>query len=86
MNKDYLLLGIVTTMSIAANLPDKLISLNGFDRKLLVLGLLLVVTIALVRYSKFALVLAVGILAIGGITLLPKVLGLLTSMTWLVGQ
>jgi len=65
MNKDYLLLGIVSIMSIAANLPDKLITLNGLDRKLLVVGLLLVVTIALVRYSKFALVLAVGILAVG---------------------
>jgi len=52
-------------MSIGANLPDKMIVLNGLDRKLLVLGLLLVVTIALVRYSKLALVLAVGILAIG---------------------
>ena len=65
MNKDYLLLGIVSIMSIGANLPDQLIALNGVDRKLLVIGLLLVVTIALVRYSKFALVLAVGILAIG---------------------
>jgi hypothetical protein len=65
MKKDYLLLGIVSIMSIGANLPDKLISLNGVDRKMLVIGLLLVVTIALVRYSKFALVLAVGILAVG---------------------
>jgi len=65
MNKDYLLLGIVSIMSIGANLPDRLLSLNGLDRKLLVIGLLLVVTIALVRYSKFALVLAVVILALG---------------------
>jgi len=65
MNKDYLLLGIVSAMSIGANLPEKIIALNGVDRKLLVIGLLMVVTIALVRYSKFALVLAVGILAIG---------------------
>ena len=65
MNKDYVLLGIVSIMSIGASLPQTLIGLNGIDRKLLVIGLLLVVTIALVRYSKFALVLAVGILAIG---------------------
>jgi hypothetical protein len=65
MNKDYVLLGIVSIMSIGANLPQTLIGLNGVDRKLLVMGLVLVVTIALVRYSKFALVLAVGILAIG---------------------
>ena len=65
MKKDYLLLGIVSLMSIGANLPDNFIALNGVDRKLLMIGLLLVVTIALVRYSKFALVLAVGILAVG---------------------
>jgi len=65
MNKDYLLLAVVSFMSLAANLPDRLIGLSGFDRKILVGGLLLVVTIALVRYSKFALVLAVGILAVG---------------------
>ena len=65
MNKDYVLLGIVTFMSLGANLPDKIISLNGVDRKLLLIGLLIVVAIALVRYSKFALVLAIAILAIG---------------------
>lgn len=65
MNKDYLLLGIVTVMSLAANLPDNILSLNGLDRKLLVFGLLFVVCIALIRYSKFALVLAIAILAMG---------------------
>jgi hypothetical protein len=65
MNKDYALLAIVTAMSIAANLPDSLVGLSGLGRKLLVAGLLLVVTIALVRYSKFAMVLAVAILAFG---------------------
>lgn len=61
MNKDYLLLAVVSLMSLAANMPG----LSGVDRKILVVGLLLVVTIALVRYSKFVLVLAVGILAVG---------------------
>jgi len=65
MNKDYLLLGIVSVMSIVANLPSTLIGLNAVDRKLLLIGLLLVVAIALIRYSKFALVLAVAILAVG---------------------
>ena len=65
MNKDYLLLAIVSIMSIGANLPETLLGLSRVDRKLLVAGLLLVVTIALVRYSKFALVLAVAILALG---------------------
>ena len=65
MNKDYLLLAIVSIMSIGANLPATLVGLNTVDRKLLMIGLLLVVTIALIRYSKFALVLAVAILAVG---------------------
>ena len=65
MNKDYLLIVIVTLMSVGANLPDQLVGLSGVDQKFLVYGLLLVVSIALVRYSKFALVLAVAILAIG---------------------
>jgi hypothetical protein len=65
MNKDYVLLAIVSIMSIGANLPDTLVGLSGLDRKLLVAGLLLVVTIALVRYSKFVLILAVAILAVG---------------------
>ncbi len=65
MNKDYVLLAIVSFMSIGANLPDTLANLSGLDRKLLLVGLLLVVTIALVRYSKLVLVLAVAILAFG---------------------
>ena len=65
MNKDYLLLAIVSIMSIGANLPATLVGLNTVDRKLLLIGLVLVVTIALIRYSKFALVLAIAILAVG---------------------
>ena len=65
MKKDYVILGIVTFMSLGANLPPQLIGLNGIDRRLLLVGLLVVVAIALVRYSKFALVLAVAILAVG---------------------
>jgi len=65
MNKDYLLLAIVSIMSIGANLPATLVGLNAVDRKLLMVGLMMVVTIALIRYSKFALVLAVAILAVG---------------------
>ena len=65
MNKDYLLLAIVSIMSIGANLPATLVGLNAVDRKLLMIGLLLVLAIALIRYSKFALVLAIAILAVG---------------------
>lgn len=65
MNKDILLVTIVTIMSIGANLPDNYVAMTGLDRKYLVIGLLVVVTIALVKYSKFVLVLAVAILALG---------------------
>lgn len=52
-------------MSVAANLPQELSILSGVDRKYLLAGLLIVVTIALVRYSRFVLVAAVFILAVG---------------------
>ena len=52
-------------MSVAANLPREFSLLNGVDRKFLVAGLLIVVTIALVRYSRFVLVVTIFILAIG---------------------
>ena len=65
MNKDLLLIAIVTLMSVGANLPKHIAELSGVDQKLLVIGLLLVVSISLVRYSKFVLVLAVAILAFG---------------------
>lgn len=65
MYKDYLLLGIVSLMSVAANLPENFIGSTGVDRRLLVIGLLLVVTIALVRYSRLVLILAIVILALG---------------------
>ena len=52
-------------MSVAANLPHGLSELSRIDRKYLLAGLLIVVTVALVRYSKFVLVVAVFILAIG---------------------
>ena len=60
-----MLLVIVTLMSVAANLPNGLSELSGVDRRYLLAGLLIVVTIALVRYSKFALVAAIFILAVG---------------------
>jgi ankyrin repeat protein len=65
MKRDYLLLGIVTLMSLAANLPQELIGLTGIDRRMLVLGLVLVVAIALVRYSKLVMIFCVVILAFG---------------------
>lgn len=52
-------------MSVAANLPQETSLLSGVDRKFLLAGLLIVVTIALVRYSRFVLVAAIFILAAG---------------------
>ena len=56
---------IVTFMSVTANLPQDFSLLSGVDRKYLLVGLLVVVTIALVRYSRLVLVAAVFILAAG---------------------
>jgi len=65
MKRDYLLLSIVTLMSLAANLPQEIIGLSGVDRRMLVLGLLLVVAIALVRYSKLVMIFCIVILSFG---------------------
>ncbi len=62
--KDYLLLFIVTFMSVAFILPESSI-FRGLDRTYLVAGLLVVLTIALTHYSKLVLVMAVLILSIG---------------------
>jgi hypothetical protein len=65
MNKDYLLLAIVTVMSLAANLPQDIVGMSGLDSRLLVVGLMIVLALALVRYAKVAMVLSVVILAFG---------------------
>ena len=62
--KDFLLLLIVTFMSVVFLQPDSSIML-GLDRTYLFAGLLIVVTIALAHYSKLVLVTAVLIVAIG---------------------
>jgi hypothetical protein len=62
--KDFLLLLIVTFMSIVFLQPDSSIMI-GLDRTFLFAGLLIVVTIALAHYSKVVLVTAVLIVAIG---------------------
>ncbi len=62
--KDILLLLIVTFMSVAFILPNSSI-FRGLDRTYLIAGLLIVLTIVLAYYSKFVLVAAVLIAAIG---------------------
>ncbi len=63
--RDWLLVTLVVLLSIGANLPEEWTDLLYVDRRYLLAALLLVVAIALVRYLKFALLLAVVTLAIG---------------------
>jgi len=52
-------------MSVAANLPHDFSLLSGINRNFLLVGLMLVVAIAMVRYTKFVLVASMFILAVG---------------------
>jgi len=65
MTKDVVLVGLVTIMSIAANLPESVIAWTGINQTYLLIGLIAVVAVSLVRYLKFALVLAIAIMAVG---------------------
>jgi len=62
--KDFLLLLIVTLISIVIIQPDDSV-LNGVDKNYLLGGLVFVVLIALTHFSKIALIIAVSILTIG---------------------
>lgn len=62
--KDFLLLLIVTFISIVIIQPDDSV-LHGIDKSYLLGGLVLVVLIALTHFSKIALVISVLILTIG---------------------
>lgn len=63
--KDIVLVGLVTTMSIGANLPESFMVKFGINQTYLLIGLVAVVAVSLVRYLKFTLVLVIAILAIG---------------------
>ncbi len=63
--RDWVLVGLVVLLAIAANLPPELQDTLSFDRRILLAGLLGVVAVALVRYLKFTLILVIAILAIG---------------------
>ena len=63
--KDLLLLLVVTIMSVAANLLHDFSLLSGINRNFLLVGLMFVVAIALVRYTRFVLVATMFILAVG---------------------
>ncbi len=63
--RDWILVGLVALLAIAANLPPELQETLSIDRRILLAGLLGVVGVALVRYLKFTLILVIVILAIG---------------------
>ncbi len=63
--RDWLLIGVVIALAIAANLPDKYSEMLAIDRVYLLGGLLGVVAISLVRYLRFTLLLVIVSLAIG---------------------
>lgn len=65
MTKDIALVGLVTLMSIGANLPESFVATIGLNQTYLLIGLVSVVAVSLVRYLKFTLVLVIAILAVG---------------------
>lgn len=65
VTKDIALVGLVTLMSIGANLPESFMSILGINQTYLLIGLVAVVAVSLVRYLKFTLVLVIAILALG---------------------
>jgi hypothetical protein len=65
VTKDIALVGLVTLMSIGANLPESFMATMGINQTYLLIGLVAVVAVSLVRYLKFTLVLVIAILAVG---------------------
>lgn len=63
--RDWVLVGLVVLLAVAANLPPELQETLSIDRRVLLAGLLGVVGVALVRYLKFTLILVIAILALG---------------------
>jgi hypothetical protein len=65
LTKDIVLIGLVTLMSVGANLPESFVAWTGLNQTYLLIGLVAVVAVSLVRYLKFTLVLAIAIMAVG---------------------
>ncbi len=63
--QEWGLLGVVALMGMGANLPKELTATWGVDRRYLLGALIALVTISLVRYLRFTLILAVVILTVG---------------------
>ena len=64
-SKELLLLLVVTIMSVAANQPYNFKLLSGINRNCLLVGLMIVLATAPIRYSRLVLVAAMFIFAVG---------------------
>jgi len=65
VTKDFVLVGLVSIMSIGANLPESFMAVSGINQTYLLMGLAAVVAVSMVRYLKFTLVLVIAIMAVG---------------------
>jgi len=65
VTKDISLVGLVSLMSIGANLPESFVATIGLNQTYLLIGLVAVIAVSLVRYLKFTLVLVIAIMAVG---------------------
>lgn len=65
LTKDVTLIGLVSLMSVGANLPESFMASFGINQTYLLVGLVAVVAVSLVRYLKFTLVLMIAIMAVG---------------------
>jgi len=63
--RDWMLVGVVSFLVIANNLPEQWTDWLSIDRRILLGGLIGFIAIALLRYLKFALLLVVVLLAVG---------------------
>lgn len=63
--QDVVIVSVVTLMAIGANLPERYSDILSINKDYLLIGLGTFIAIALVKYLKFALILAVAILSLG---------------------
>ena len=63
--QDVVIVAVVTLMAIGANLPERYSDILSINKDFLLIGLGTFIAIALVKYLKFALILAVAILSLG---------------------
>lgn len=62
---DWMILLLVTLISVGANLPDDLAVSWGINRNYLLMGLVAVIAVALLQYLRFSLFLVVVVMTLG---------------------